>query len=143
LARTDYKRPNGWFDRMKLPKPMELPQDAQGHLANAAKIITAKVNQDVTTLNTQHMTPWRKSLLSVLVIWKSVFSYAGARMSKPVKALPVLLMNTNESVFTVANYLLAQMWNETRNQFTTKENRYSSKTLNIKREESVDPGSET
>ena len=57
-------------------KPQDLPPDIQDHMANAAKIICAKVNQDVTTLNTKSMSPWRKGLTSFLMMWKAMFSYA-------------------------------------------------------------------
>ncbi|CAD7972891.1 unnamed protein product [Amoebophrya sp. A120] len=124
LSRADDKRPAPWFHRLKLPKPQELPADVQEHMAAAAKIICTKINQDVTTLNTKNLSPWRKALMSVVMIWKSLFAYAGARTVKPAKATPVLLMSSNESMFTCVSFWLSRLWIETLNQFTTRENRY-------------------
>mmetsp|Transcript_26996 Transcript_26996/g.67999 ORF Transcript_26996/g.67999 Transcript_26996/m.67999 type:complete len:2543 (+) Transcript_26996:172-7800(+) len=124
LSRADDKRPSPWFHRLKLPKPQELPSDVQEHMATAAKIICTKINQDVTTLNTKNLSPWRKALLSMVMIWKSLFAYAGARTVKPARATPVLLMSSNESMFTCISFWLSRIWIETLNQFTTRENRY-------------------
>ncbi len=124
LSRADEKRPVGWFSRMKLPRCSELPKDVQEHLANASKIVCSKLTQDVTTLNAQQLSPWKKALSSFLVLWKSLFAHAGSKMVRPLKAMPVLLMSCNESMYHVVNRLLFEVWNETLVQFTTKENRY-------------------
>ncbi len=124
LGRPDEKRPNTWFGRLKLPAPSELAADVQEHLASASKIICAKINQDVTTLNTKNLSPWRKAIFSFIVLWKALFSYAGARIIQPAKCTPVLLMASNESMQKAFAYLLSKLWLETQDQFTTRVNRY-------------------
>lgn len=124
LSRSDEKRPNMWFARLKLPKPAELSADVQEHLANASKIICSKLNQDVTTLNTKNLSPWRKAIHSMIVLWKAMFSFGGSKMVAPLKCMPVLLMSCNESMKVAIEQLLYQVWNETIEQFTTMSNRY-------------------
>ena len=124
LSRTDEKRPKTWFARLKIPQPQQLPSDVQEHLANAAKIVCTKINQDVTTLNTKNLSPWRKALQTFIALWKALFAHAGARVLTPVKAMPILLMCSNASMSSCLNYMLSKLWLETLNQFTTRENRY-------------------